>query len=302
MRLVLGALLALALAVPVSATDFFTMACGTGGASYPLCGFSSEITDNYGTLVNRTRRAVECPDNTDAVRFEFIVTGTHSQFYYGWNTGTLGGWNPGPGDTFYLKYRIKPDSTLVWTGNAPEDVFYMKFILFTASVSSQRLITNLRDAGVGVNDAAVESMLNVGGGPGRAFTVGSWNHVIQGFTLSTTASSNDGVLKTWSATSGTLNVAAPDATNSGLDIEDDASRTGFYVGHLTQTTLGSGGDVSYDVCNVVLTDTFDANWPTASGGGGDTGNSTKVRVRITPAAGGLLAVAAFGLLLRRKVQ
>lgn len=242
-------------------TNYFVSNCD--GAAYPLCGFASEFTTNYGVYVNRTRVSDGCPDGTDAVHFEMIPVGVHSQFYYGWDTGALGGWNPGPGDTFYLKYRIRPNASLNYAGNAPESVFYQKFILFNAGGDGQRFITDLRDNGAS-DTGAIRPQLNVGGGANGALTLGSWNAVIQSYTLATTASSNDGVMRSYVATSGTFSIGSPTSTNSGLDMEDDASRTGFSLGHFTQGTIASGGSFGYDICNVVLTDTFDVNWPTIS--------------------------------------
>lgn len=244
--------------VEIQAVNFFTSNCD--GAAYPLCGFASEDTTNYGTYVNRTRVTDGCPDGTDAVHFEMIPVGSHVQFNYGWATGPLSGWNPANGDTFYLKYRVRPNSSITWTGNTPEPVFYQKFIIFNADIDSQRFITDFRDNG-GNDNAAMRSQLNVGGGPNAALSLGSWNAVIQGYTLASTQSANDGLLRTWVATGGTFSFGSPTSTNSALDLEDNVGRTGFEMGRFTQTTLGSGGSFGYDICNVVLTDTFDANWP-----------------------------------------
>lgn len=253
---------------PVLATDFFTSNCD--GAAYPLCGFASEDTTHYGVYVDRTRVADSCPDGTDAVHFEMIVVGTHTQFNYGWDTGAIGGWSaPANGATFYLKYRVRPNATINWSGNPPESVFYQKFIIWSADVDSQRLITDFRDDGAH-NTAAVRSQHNVGGGPNAPLTLGSWNAVIQGYTVASTNTANDGILRAWVATSGTFSLGSPTSTNSAQDVEQNAGRTSFGLGRFTQGTLATGGSFGYDICNVVLTDVFDTNWPTAGGGGSPT--------------------------------
>lgn len=258
-------------------TTYFSSNCD--GAAYPLCGFATEDTTNHGVYVNRTRVADGCPDGTDAVHFEMIPTSTFAQFYYGWDTGTISGFNAANGGTFYLKYRIRPNASINWSGVSPESVFYQKFILWPGDVDTQRLITDLRDNGA--NDTAgIRSQLNVGGGATGGLTLGAWNAVIQGYTLATTDSANDGALRTWIATSGTFNVGSPTTSNTGLDIEDETARTSFYLGHYTQTTLASGGSFGYDICNVVLTDTFDANWPTIA----STGQPVRIRIRGDAAA------------------
>lgn len=271
---VAAVLLALGAGLGARQTNYFASNCD--GAAYPLCGFAEELDTNNGVYVNRTRVTDGCPDGTDSVRFEMIPVSTGlTQFYFGWGKTSVAGWNPAAGDTFYLKYRIKPDASITWSGNG--DVFGSKFVLFNAGVDTQRLITSLRDNGA--NDTmGIQSQLNIGGGSTGGMTLDAWNAVVQGFSLATTASANDGAVSTWIATSGTFSLGTPTTSNTGLDIEDDANRTGFYLGHFTSTTLALDGAVGFEICNVVLTDTFDTNWPTATPPAPSSG-PTRLRIR-----------------------
>lgn len=289
---------------PARATDFFSSNCN--GAAYPLCGFQSEDTTHYGVYVNRTRVVAGCPDGTDAVHFEMIPVGTHTQFNYGWDAGVLSGWSaPANGSSFYLKYRLRPNASINWSGNPPESVFYQKFIIWAADIDSQRLITDFRDDGAH-NTAAVRSQHNVGGGPNAPLTLGAWNAVIHGYTVASTNAANDGVLRTWVATAGSFAFGSPTSVNSGLDIEQNAGRTGFAMGRFTQGTVAAAGSFGYDVCNVIVTDVFDPNWPTPSGGGGG-GSASPIPARLRrllrlaalPIVAGPVSVALWRLKRRR---
>jgi hypothetical protein len=145
----------------------------------------------------------------------------------------------------------------------------MKFVIFGASTEADRLITDLVDNGVtSVNTATIRSMHNIDGGTRRSLTLGAWNHVIEGYELSSTDTASDGALKIWSATSGTFTQGSPNVTDGGQVLPETAGLTGFCLGCYTQTTLATTGSASYEICRVKVTDVFDANWPTVSGGGG----------------------------------
>jgi hypothetical protein len=131
-----------------------------------------------------------------------------------------------------------------------------------------------------------------------AYTTDVWLHWQVEVSPGTSDVADDGYYKLWTATSGTMTYASPHGTVTGVAFTDGqrGAQGSFKWGHFMNDSCCVNA-WTIEFADFEIATTFDANWPTTSGGGGSPASLVRIRRRagLVDAAGS--AVALLALLL-----
>ena len=262
-------LLGLASTAEAQTTPIFRMNCGSTGANYPVCGFTTTVGEaRRGTFWNRTWVPGAGPNGEGVVQFSHIGTSTQAEYYAGWRFDAA---PPVPqGQSRYIRYKIRLMSPVNLPA-ADGGGWGGKFIIFgdgadwSPNPARTRFISNLRSVPGGLTQYLLRSEMNIDGPPSRMdqgnLTLGVWHSVQMKIRSSSTTSSGNGRLFLY-LDGHNSSESTPTSQSSGdVQINTDGWHGALGFGYYFQT-LGPGGSAVYQVTGFEYDDQFDPNWHT----------------------------------------
>lgn len=291
----LGALGLLIAAAPVAGqstctsastcTPIKAMACGTSGASFPLCGADTNVGSFENTFWSWSWQNGIGPGGVGGVRISLIGTTDEAQeFYVGghqWSVPAVG-----QNTCRYFRETIRFNSPINWVDDAGGRVGG-KHIAWgqDGTNDSSRFFVNLRsdlsvpDSNLETTEVLLQADKNVDGPPSQTsvhdLTSGVVYYLQVEACTSVTSGSSDGSIKVW-INSNTY--ASPTASSSSgfawpaLDLNQ--VRTGMYWESMAVT-----GNVSWDVYDFEYDDQFSTDWNGHSIGAGGAGAVYRLRFK-----------------------
>jgi hypothetical protein len=244
----------------------FRMNCG-GGASYPLCGFSTANPggiNGLGVYWDRKWVPGAGPQGQGVVEIEHRPQPTNVEHYLGWALV-----NPPAapqGSTRYLRYKIKLLSPIAWQGVGGQQIrFGGKFIILGDNGDEgTRIISNIRSSPTaGFSQVMLRTERNIQGAPSRMDTdtlaPDVWHSIQIKVRSSSTTSSGDGHLYTY-VDGANASEATPTVQSSGDDQINTNGWTGVLGFGYYFDSLGMGGHAAYQVIDFEYDDHFVSSW------------------------------------------
>ena len=310
------AALLLACATPASAqmTPIFRMNCGTNGAAFPLCGWTTTVGDNYrGTYWNRSYVNGAGPNGEGVVQFDHIGTSAVVEYYAGWR------WDNAPqvaqGSSRYIRYKVRfLNPTQLPAAQPGKAGWGGKFVIlgdgadWSPNPARTRFISNIQHNSGDITNWLMRSEMNIEGPPSRMdyapIAKDVWHSVQIKIRSSTTTSSGNGRLYLYiDGANGNENTPTMQSTgDSQINTDGWHAAMGFGYYFLT---LGPGGRASYQVTGFEYDDQFDPNWHTGGSGPAPAAPVAPSNVRIIGASASLLgwgSLAALATALRLRTR
>lgn len=272
-------------------------------ATFPSCGWGSRPDTAYAT---KRLVAGAGPQGQDAVQFDLVPSGTHSQFYLGWGTSIP---VAPQGATRYIRLRIRFLTPMNLSANPPEGSWTNKFIILgDGSDPSSRVIAELRPGGA-ANSVATRIQRNIDGDPNRTSPVdlpaSTWNALQYEVRSSSSSGASDARLRFW-LNGANSNYGSPTAQSGSFALYTH-QWSNFNIGYYSNASLSPSGRLSFQLADVEFDDQFDPNWGSGSSsggsGGGGTVNPPSAPNNLRLISGGLLTlpvVAMLGFRPRRR--
>jgi hypothetical protein len=260
-----------------STTPIFRMNCGTGGSSYPACGFEHQGGDTqYYTM---TRLPGGSPSGSDAIQLDLIPTTEGRQFDITWaqapETNAIA-----QGSVRYIRYRIQIVGPVDWRSsyNDPQGMnrlgtkhAVLGNLCERAPYGPTRVISNIGSSTGTPATVFWRTEQNIAGPPSR-FDISPivpdvWHNVQIKIQSSSTRSTADGMLYQY-IDAANQSESTPTAQSSGGFVLSTAGWTraegcadsGIFFGGAAMSTLAPGGHAAFRIADFEYDDAFDPNW------------------------------------------